>query len=181
MTLPPGYHPSPEIVDVHPKQSLVCRLIKTIYGLKQSPREWATKLGTALIEFGFCRTHSDHSLFVFKTSSSITIMLVYVDDMVLAGSDMKVIKQVKDCLNSKFQIKDLGHLKYFLGLEIAKSPSGLYLHQSKYVTDLLKDVGLSHCKDSFLPIEQNHQLAKFQDEPDIPNASLYRRLIGRLI
>lgn len=170
MALPSGYHPSPAILAAFPNQSLACKLIKSIYGLKQAPRYWSQKLGSALTDFGFIRTQSDHSLFIYRTPTSITVMLVYVDDMVLAGSDPQVIQDVKVFLSTRFQIKDLGHLKYFLGIEIAKSNDGLYLHQSKYVSDLLKDVGLSNCKESQLPVEQNHQLAIFNDdEPDIPD------------
>lgn len=140
------------------------------------------KIVAALVWFGFKHASSDHNMFVHTTSTTITVLLVYVDDMVLAGNDTKTIDTVKQFLASQFKIKDLGHLKYFLGIELARSSTGIYLHYNKYTQDLLSDVALKHCKPSPIPLEQNHSLlADTHDQPDISDFSLYRRVIGRLI
>lgn len=181
MTLPPDYIPPADIQVQYPNQVLVCKLKKSIYGLKQASRQWFLKLYAALLMFGFVQSVSDHSLFTYTSGSSIVTLLVYVDDMVLAGNSTSLLTQVKEFLSTQFKIKDLGTLKYFLGLELARSIAGIYLNQRKYTLDLLKDVGLSSCTASLLPMEQNHHLLQPDDSTTIPDISLYRRIIGRLI
>lgn len=110
-------------------------------------------MAVALIKFGFKQASSDHSMFVYTTATTMTVLLVYVDDMVLTGNDKHTLDSVKHFLATQFKIKDLGHLKYFLGIELVRSAAGIYLHQHKYTQDLLTDVGLSNCKPSLIPLE----------------------------
>lgn len=161
---------------------MVCLLRKSIYGLRQAPRDWYTKLSSALLSFGFHMSHSDNSLFTLNKNDSFVAVLVYVDDMLITGSSTSLITAVKNFLHSQFQIKDLGPLKYFLGIEVARSSHGFYLNQRKYTLDLLKDTGFSATKPSVVPIEQNHQLLK-NDSPLLSPADVttYRKLVGRLI
>ena len=107
-------------------------------------------------------------------------MLVYVDDLIISGNTPSAIQEFKDYLSTCFHMKDLGHLKYFLGLEVARSSEGIYLSQQKYATDIVSDVGLLGCKPVGYPIDQNHRLSlangRLLDDPQ-----RYRRLVGRLI
>ncbi|KAK1391529.1 hypothetical protein POM88_010585 [Heracleum sosnowskyi] len=185
MRVPPGYFDLsthlclPSGIDT---STLVCRLRKSLYGLKQAPRCWFTKFCTALLAYGFVQCHSDNSLFTFIKDSLFIVVLVYVDDILITGSSSVAIKKVIDFLASNFKIKDLGSLKYFLGLEIARSSSGIYLHQRKYTLDILADAGFSDCKPSKIPMEQNHNLQKNTSDFLSPSdVSLYRRLVGRLL
>ena len=107
MQMPKGI-PNPE--------NKVCRLKKLLYGLKQASRQWFTKLKDTLLSLGYIQSKNDYSLFLNKTTTNITIIAVYVDDILLTGSDSLEIQNVKHRLNQKFGIKDLGHLHYFLGL-----------------------------------------------------------------
>ncbi|XP_061373633.1 uncharacterized mitochondrial protein AtMg00810-like [Gastrolobium bilobum] len=107
-------------------------------------------------------------------------LLVYVDDIILAGNNSHACLAVKEYLNQCFKIKDRGSLKYFLAIEIARSKKGIYLCQRKYALDILSDSGLSGCKPAISPIEQNHRLA-LDDGPVYENPERYRRLIGKLI
>jgi hypothetical protein len=130
MKLPPG-HP-------HSGNSmLVCKLHKSIYGLKQSSRAWHTKLSIALESLGFTRSSTDSSLFIKIVSDHTLVVLIYVDDLIITGSTEASIAQLKRSLQQQFLIKDLGSLKYFLGIEMAASRKGFFLNQRKYIIDLL--------------------------------------------
>lgn len=158
---------------------MVCRLRKSIYGLRQSPR-WSDKLVTALKEYGFMQSYSDYSLFTYTKGGVQINVLVYVDDLIISGSDSHALKMFKDYLCSCFPMKDLGVLKYFLGIEVARSPQGLFLSQRKYALDIISEAGLLGAKSAILPIEQNHKLGHATGAY-LANPEKYRRLVGRLI
>lgn len=120
MEQPPGYVAQGE-------SYMVCRLKKAIYGLKQSPRAWFDKFSTVVSAYGLKRTTSDHSVFIRQRQSGTIILAVYVDDIVVTGSDKDGISDHKVYLNKHFHMKDLGHLRYFLGIEVARSKQGLHL------------------------------------------------------
>ncbi|RVX10877.1 Retrovirus-related Pol polyprotein from transposon TNT 1-94 [Vitis vinifera] len=124
------------------ESGLVCRLRRSLYGLKQSPRAWYSRFSSVVQEFGMFRSTVDHSVFYHHNSSGQCIYLVvYVDDIVIRGSDQNGIQKLKQHLFTHFQTKDLGKLKYFLGIEIAQSSSGVVLSQKKYDLDILEETG----------------------------------------
>ena len=104
-------------------------------------RQWFTKFSTALLTLGFIQSQNDYSLFTRGSGDSFAVVLVYVDDIVLAGPFADVLNQVKLNLQQHFKLKDLGVLRYFHGLEIAHSAKGIVLNQCKYVLTLLDDTG----------------------------------------
>lgn len=110
----------------------VCRIKKSLYGLKQACRQWFNKLSNTLMSLGYQQSKNDYSLFTKKSSTNITIIVVYVDDIILIGSNPAEIEHVKQHLNSYFGIKDLGTLHYFLGLEASYIPQGVVLSQKKF-------------------------------------------------
>ena len=110
------------------ESGLVCRLHCSLYGLKQSPPTWLGCFCSVVQEFGMTRSTSDHSVFYHHTSSRECIyLIVYVDDIVITGSDQDGIRKLKQLLFNHFQTKDLGKLKYFLGIEIAQSNSSVVM------------------------------------------------------
>jgi Reverse transcriptase (RNA-dependent DNA polymerase) len=109
--------------------NLACKLIKSIYELKQSLWVWYEKLSSFLISCNFKINNSDHSLFINTNNSHITIILMYVDDIKVTGSNKDNIELIKGKLQNKFDIKDLDFLKYFLDIEIAHSRGNLFLSQ----------------------------------------------------
>jgi transposase InsO family protein len=135
------YMQPPPCLDL-PNPNMVCKLQRSLYGLKQASRQWNTKLTDTLIQSGYVQSKADYSLFTKHSSTGFTVILVYVDDLVLGGTDMAEINRVKTMLNDKFSIKDLGALKYFLGFEVARSKEGINACQRKYILDLLEDAGL---------------------------------------
>lgn len=172
MKLPPGFKTD--------DQSKVCRLRKSLYGLKQSPRCWFSKLSKTLVAFGFKQSYEDYSLFSLIDGDKCLHILVYVDDFIIAGNDSSTIHRFKEYLNKSFKMKDLGKLKYFLGLEVARGPEGIFLSQRKYALDIITECGLLGAKPSPVPTELNHKLALAKG-PLMDDPSRYRRLVGRLI
>jgi hypothetical protein len=126
------------------------------------------------------QSSSDYSLFTKFNDSSFTTLLVYVDDIVLAGNDISEIHNVKSFLNDRFKIKDLGPLRYFLGLEVARSKQGILLNQRKYTLELLEDSGNLAAKSSLTPYDASLKLHN-SNSPLYNDETQYRRLIGRLI
>lgn len=98
--------------------SLVCKLNKALFGLKQAPRQWFEKLQSTLIEFGFTASKCDPSLFILNSTYYTVYLLVYVDDIIITGNCPTFIQQLTDKLNSKFSLKQLGKLDCFLGIEV---------------------------------------------------------------
>lgn len=172
MKFPPGFHSS--------QPGMVCKLQKSLYGLKQAPRCWFAKLSSALKDYGFVRSYSDYSLFILQDKDIQLVVLVYVDDLIICGNDQDSIQCFKDYLRRCFHMKDLGKLKYFLGVEVARSPKGVFLCQRKYALDIISEVGLLGAKPASTPLEQNHHLSLSNSEL-LPDPDRYRRLVGRLI
>ncbi|GAU45704.1 hypothetical protein TSUD_86800 [Trifolium subterraneum] len=165
---------------VYAKDNQVCKLKKSLYGLKQASRKWYEKLSALLIHEGYTQSTSDYSLFTKKCSSDFTAILVYVDDIIVAGTSMTEIQRIKSILDTNFKIKDLGILKYFLGLEVAHAKEGITICQRKYCLDLLKDTGLLASKPISTPLDPSIKLHQNNGEPYADNTE-YRRLIGRLL
>lgn len=172
MELPPGFNSA--------ASGKVCRLRKSLYGLRQAPRNWFAKLSTALKDIGFKQSYADYSLFSYSKGEVALHVLVYVDDIIITGSSSLEIEKFKQQLSQRFHMKDLGVLKYFLGIEVAHGTDGLFLSQRKYVLDIVSEAGLLGARPASTPMEQNHHLATINgavfDDPE-----KYRRLVGRLI
>ncbi|GJR10326.1 retrovirus-related pol polyprotein from transposon TNT 1-94 [Tanacetum coccineum] len=115
----------------------VYKFKKALYGLKQAPRAWYEKFATVVTSLGFVSSHHDSALFVKQSSAGPILFSLYVDDMIITGDDCVGIESLKLELTHRFAMKDLGLLSYFLGIEVASSPKGYLLSQSKYIGDLL--------------------------------------------
>jgi len=173
MDLPPGYTATSG-------DEVVCKLQRALYGLKQSPRAWFGRFSLAMKKYGYQQSHSDHTLFLKRQRGKVTALIIYVDDMIITGDDSKEISSLQEQLATEFEMKNLGGLKYFLGIEVARSKQGICLSQRKYILDLLSEVGLLECKPADTPIVQNHKLGEYPDQ--VPtNKERYQKLVGKLI
>ncbi|XP_019150301.1 PREDICTED: uncharacterized protein LOC109147108 [Ipomoea nil] len=172
MKLPPGF--------VSSCPNKVCRLRKSLYGLRQAPRCWFPKLADSLTNYGFHQSSSDHSLFTCNHNGVKLYILIYVDDLVISGNGDTAVHRFKLYLSNCFHMKDFGTLKYFLGLEVARNESGIFLSQRKYAFDILEETGLLGAKPAAVPLEENHRLA-LANGKEMTDPTSYRKLVGRLI
>lgn len=134
MYLPPGYTKGHSL----PKHA-VCKLHKSLYGLKQASRQWYTKFSSVLLRIGFVQSHADHSLFTRTRKGAFVALLVYVDDVIIATNNEAEAVALKMFLNDNFKLKDLCDLKYFLGIVVARSRRGIYICQRHYALQLLTE------------------------------------------
>ncbi|PKI47338.1 hypothetical protein CRG98_032263 [Punica granatum] len=161
-------------------QGAVCRLRKSLYGLRQASHNWYAKLADSLRHYGFRQSGADHSLFVFNRGNTFLAALVYVDDILVVGNNHEQCTCFKRYLDRCFRIKDLGPVQYFLGIEVSKMESGLFFNQRKYVLDILTECGMLGARPSLFPMEQHHHLSAGSGAP-FSDPSQYRRLVVRLI
>ena len=119
-------------------------------------------------------------MFTKKDGDHLTIIVAYVDDLLLTGSHLPTIQLVKQALDSAFTIKDLGELKYFLGIEVSRSSDGILLNQRKYVLDMLKDTNMEFCKSTAFPFPKGLKL-NHTDGEQLPDPEVYRRMVGKLL
>ena len=159
----------------------VCRLRKSLYGLKQSPRAWFERFTKVVKGYGFVQCQSDHTLFVKHfPEGKLAIIIVYVDDIILTGNHEEKIDLLKKLLTKEFEIKDLGNLKYFLGMEIARSKKGIAVSQRKYVLDLLNETWMLGCKPAETPMDSTVKLEESDGSPPVDKGR-YQCLVGKLI
>ncbi|GJT04421.1 putative RNA-directed DNA polymerase [Tanacetum coccineum] len=158
----------------------VCLLKKSLYGLKQSPRAWFGRFTLAMKHYGFKQSNSDHTLFLKQRGNLITCLIIYVDDMIITGNDKEEITKLKKNLFTEFEMKDLGRLKYFLGIEVLRSKQGIFMYQKKYVLDLLAEIGMVDCKPADTPMIVNQKLY-MEKKARLADKGRYQRMVGKLI
>ena len=151
MVQPPGFQSGKNT-------SAVCRLKKSLYRLKQAPRAWNVKITHHLRRMGFATSKSDSSLFIRKGRLGPVSILLYVDDLVITGADLGEINRVKLQLAASFDMKDLGGLHYFLGIEVICTPKGILINQCHYVLSMLFKFGMADCKSISTPLDRTIKL-----------------------
>jgi hypothetical protein len=155
-------------------------LHKALYGLKQAPRAWNKRIVSFLSAMGFLKCTTEHGVYVKKSSSdNLIILCLYVDDLLITGSDENEISDFKVELMREFEMTDLGHISYFLGIEFYKSSRGLLMHQKRYASEVLKRFDMVNCNHAVTPAEARLQLSKDSDDADV-DPTQFRRLIGSL-
>lgn len=172
MAQPPGF------IDKD-RPTHVCRLRKAIYGLKQAPRAWYMELKQHLFNIGFVNSLSDASLFIYCHGTTFVYVLVYVDDIIVTGSDKSSIDAVLTSLAERFSIKDPTDLHYFLGIEATRTKQGLHLMQRKYIKDLLAKHNMADAKPVLTPLPTSPKLT-LHGGTKLNDASEYRSVVGSL-
>ncbi|XP_016649007.1 PREDICTED: uncharacterized mitochondrial protein AtMg00810-like [Prunus mume] len=173
MTQPQGF------ASKHHPSDFVCRLKKSLYGLKQAPRAWNERFTSFLPSLGFQASNADPSLFIQHSSLGTVVLLLYVDDIILTGSNSSLITSVIGALTQEFDMKDLGQLTYFLGLQISYQSAGLFVSQTKYIKELLDRVDLQDSKPCPTPCLPYHRLLKDDGKP-YSHPEQYRSIVGAL-
>jgi hypothetical protein len=173
------YIEQPEGFVMHNEKSHVCRLKKALYGLKQAPRAWYEKMDGFLMSLGFNKSTADPNLYYHIDGNECLILVLYVDDLFLTGSE-RLIAECKQALTAKFEMKDLGLMHYFLGLEVWQRKDEIFLSQGKYTMEILKKFKMTDCKSMPTPMVMDLKKMSDTDSGDV-DPHLYRQLIGSLM
>ncbi|XP_052167948.1 uncharacterized mitochondrial protein AtMg00810-like [Oryza glaberrima] len=158
----------------------VYRLRHALYGLKQAPHAWFERFVSVMQAAGFSPSEHDPALFIHLSPRGRTLLLLYVDDMLITGDDVDHISHVKRHLNEQFQMTDLGPLSYFLGIEVLHSAKGYYLSQSKYIQDLIVRSGITDNRTAATPTDLHLQLRGTDGTP-LEDPSHYHHIVGSLV
>ena len=130
---------------------MICRLKKSLYGLKQVPRAWYAKMDAFLLSIGFTRCKSDPNVYLQKNYVNFEVIVIYVDDLLITCICTNLIGQIKNTFPSEFAMTDLGLLRQFLGLKIEQDGKGIMMSQLQYDSDLLTKFNMAECKAANLP------------------------------
>nr|GEW30244.1 TMV resistance protein N [Tanacetum cinerariifolium] len=161
------------------QEGKVCRLVKSLYGLKQAPKQWHQKFDHAMLDSEFKINECDKCVYVKDTSSGYVILCLYVDDILIVGSNDKMIKSTKDMLKSKFDMKDMGLADVILGIKIIQTRNGLVLSQAHYVDKTFNTYNAGDSGLARTPIDTSLRLSKNRG---VGVAQLeYSRIIGMLM
>ncbi|CAI5476241.1 unnamed protein product [Closterium sp. Yama58-4] len=176
MTQPPGYEDG---------TGRVCKLKKSIYGLKQAPRCWYQKLAAVLEEMGFRTSSCDESLFLKGEGEKLVLFLVYVDDILLFSSSMKEIQKVQQQLMENFKCKNLGEVKYYLGMHVERDldHTWLKLHQEKFIKELGEKYGIENERKVATPLPAEFKLVKATEDEGVEaeEQQQFQSLVGSLL
>ena len=164
------------------EEELVCRLRKSIYGLKQSPRCWNQALDAQLKLMGFMQSTSDPCIYTSTTElNGLFIFAVYVDDILLAEKSQQKIAQVKADLRKRFQLKNMGEIHYFLGVSVMQRPEEIWIGQPAYTRAVIKKFGMEHCKPANTLVTPGAKLLKATEQSEIVDATLYQSAVSSLL
>jgi hypothetical protein len=173
------YIEKPQGFEVEDRKSHVCILKKALYRLKQAPRAWYGHIDSFLTSLGFTKSKADSNLYFKIMDNELVILLLYVDDLFLTGEE-KIITECKKRLVVEFEMKELGLLHYFSGLEVWQSSERIFLNQGKYTVEILKRFNMLECKPMNTPMEEKMKLL-VNTSSDLIDATLYRQIIGSLM
>ena len=164
------------------QEHLVCKLKRSIYGLKQSPRCWNHALDGQLKEMSFQQTASDPCLYI-ATEGEKFIIAVYVDDIILAGKSDQLITETKEALAKRFEMKDLGLLHHFLGVRVVQnSDTGeVWIGQPVYTEQVLQRFGMQESKPASTPVNPDMKLVKKVEDSDSVDQRMYQAAVGSLL
>ena len=156
----------------------VCRLNRSLYGLKQAPRAWYSRFASHLLQLGFVEAKPDTSLFIYHRGKDVVYLLLYVDDIVLMASSADLLRRTITSLQQEFSLKDLGALHQFLGMQVQRVGSDLFLSQRQYMIEILERAGMADCKPCATPVDLNPKLSA--DGAPVSDPTDFRSLAGAL-
>ena len=183
----------PERFVVEGKENHVCLLEKSLYGLKQSPRQWYKRFNSFIIAQGFSRSKYDVCVYLRKLDDeSLIYLLLYVDDILIAARDRSEVNKLKTLLGGEFEMKDLEAIKKILGMEIHRDRKArkLYLGQKSYLLKVLECFGMSSAKSEKVPLDSHFKIIvelcpQLEEEHEymsqVPYSSVVRSIMYAMI
>ena len=158
---------------------MVCKLHKALYGLKQAPRAWYERLNIYLVKIGFERTDENNNLYMkVDKDKGVLISKIFVDDIIFGGHDA-LCKDFANQVKLEFEMSMFGQIKFFVGLQVHQMKHGIFISQSKYIKEVLKNFGLEDSKLVSTPMVTSLKLSKNDESSEI-NQILYSSMIGKL-
>ncbi|GKC88197.1 retrovirus-related pol polyprotein from transposon TNT 1-94 [Tanacetum coccineum] len=174
------YVSQPEGLVDQDNPSQVYKLKKALYDLKQAPRAWYDMLSSFLISQHFFKGAVDLTLFTWKAGNDVLLVQIYVDDIIFASTNTAMYNEFTNLMNTKFKMSMMEKMSFFLGLQISQSPRGIFINQSKYASEIVKNYGLLSIDSVDTPMVENNKLDEDLQGTPI-NATLYRGMIGSLM
>lgn len=160
---------------------LYWKLKKSLYGLKQSGRNWNALIDDFLTSQSFQQSNSDHCMYVKHCDGSIIIVIIWVDDIIVASNDADAIITVKNSFKYRFKMKDLGQISYFLGIDFVMSKDCISINQSKCVNKVLRRFDMMDCKTKSVPCDPSVANMSHNDSQELEDPKIYKEIIGSLI
>lgn len=175
MKQPPGFI-------VKGKEDYVCLLKKSLYGLKQAAKSWNDAINETLISFGFKQSESDNCLYFQRfDNDNWCFLLIYVDDILITATNDKILKSIERDISSTFEMRCMGEVKYYLGIEV-QNQNGIYsINQKKYIERIVAEFGLEDAKTSKIPLDAGYERARDENEQVLPSNEQYQKLVGSLL
>ncbi|KAM1269944.1 hypothetical protein ACFX15_001999 [Malus domestica] len=181
MVQPPGF-------SERGKDNMVCKLNKSIYGLKQASRQWFLKFDQVVTAHGFVENKMDDCIYLKHKGSKFIFLVLYVDDILLASSDMQLLRETKTVLSTNFEMKDLGEAHYVLGIEITRDRKRklLGLSQKGYIERVLNRFNMEKCNKADVPVNKGDkfsrdQCPKNENEVELMKLKPYASLVGSIM
>jgi len=164
------------------QEHLVCKLKRSIYGLKQSPRCWSKAFTKFMKDIGFKQSTSDPCVFV-RSRQDLEILAVYVDDLILITESTESMDELKQALKTRYKMKDMGELSYILGISVVqeKEKNCVFLHQKHYIETILQKYGMNNANPITTPADTNVKLIKDDGVSKPVNPSTYQSMVGSLL
>ena len=165
------------------KEHLVCKLNKSLYGLKQAPRAWYFKLHAELVRLGFTRLEADHSLYLWLDGEELVLLVVHVDDIVVASNSLEALQEFKEAIMHTFEMTDLGDLSYYLGIKVERDRGSkvIRMSQAHYVMEVLERFGMTECKPTTTPMDTKTRLLPHDGVASAEEVKEYQRVVGSLM
>lgn len=174
MKQPPGF-------EIKGKENHVCLLKRSLYGLKQAPKSWNDAIDETLITFGFQRCLSDNCLYFKRFSDgNWCILLIYVDDILITATSEEISKEVERQISSIFEIRSLGEVNHYLGMEVKRENDIYTINQNQFIKKIIKEFGLTDAKESKIPLDSGYEKNQ-QGQPLLPTNKDYQKLVGSLL
>jgi hypothetical protein len=169
----PGFE-SPKYLD------RVYKLSKSLYGLKQVSQTWYARLKTFLLEHGYVMGSVDKSLFTLNHGTNFLLVQIYVDDIIFGDSSHTLVSRFQEMMESEFQMSMMGEVTFFLGIQVRQTKQGTFVHQAKYMKDLMKKFNMAELKPVSTPMSSAASLGPDEDGEAVDQRE-YRSMIGSLL
>lgn len=161
------------------QEKRVYKLLKALYGLRQAPRAWYSKLHKYLENLGFKRSPFEHTVYIKREGKGSVIVGVYVDDLLVTGTDISLINRFKVQMSNKFEMSDMGKLTYHLGIEVKQGSGFIELKQSGYAKKIVERAGMAQCNPCKFPMDPKERLTKDENGRTV-DATHFKSVVGGL-